>query len=53
MLIILHGSIQGPILNFILPKSRLIQPLRTQNLVSFYGVIVTERLPLDLNTLSS
>jgi hypothetical protein len=44
---------RGPVLNFILPKSQSIQPLRTQNLLSFHGVNVTERLPLNLHTLSS
>jgi hypothetical protein len=43
----------GPILNFILPKSRSIQPSRTQNLLSFHSENVTERLPINLNTLSS
>jgi hypothetical protein len=53
VLIILHGSIQGSNPEFILPKSRSIQLLRTQNLLTFHGVKVTERLPLNLNTLSS
>jgi hypothetical protein len=48
VLIIPYGSIQGPILNFILPKSRSIQPSRTQNLLSYHGVNVTERLPLKI-----
>jgi hypothetical protein len=41
VLIILHGSIQGSSPEF-LPKSRSIQPLRTQNLLSFHDVNVIE-----------
>jgi hypothetical protein len=53
VLIILHSSIQGPSPKIILPKSRSIQSLSTQNLLPFHSVKVTEWLPLNLNTLSS